>query len=65
MKEIKSYETIEEHIRLWIIEEIDSGNNPGLTPRSLFNYIYNSEGDDRQLAQILEVPVGLVRAIKK
>lgn len=64
MKEIKTFETIDEHIRLWI-QEIVSEDKLGLSPKTLFNNIYNSDGDERQLAQLFEVPVGLIRAIKK
>ena len=65
MEEVKSYETLDTFTKQWLVEVV-SEDKYGLTPRTLFNNIYNSYGvDDRQLAQLFEVPVGLVRAIKK
>ena len=64
MIEIKSYESRDESLKKWI-EEIVSSDPYGLSPKTLYDNIYYSTGDDRQLSQIFEVPVGLIRAIKK
>ena len=60
---MKEYEYINKSIKDWI-ENIVSEDNYRLQPCSLYKNIYNSTGDEKQLSQIFEVPIGLVRAIK-
>jgi len=61
---MKDYENADERIKEWL-EEIVSEDEYGLKPESLYNNICNSSGDEKSLAEIFAVPVGLVRAIKE
>ena len=60
---MKDYEEINKNIRNWL-EEIINESGDSINPETLYRNIYNSTGDENSLAQIFEVPVGLVRAIK-
>ena len=57
------YENLNTNIKNWL-EEIVQEDEHGLRAETLYRNIYNSSGDERQLAQIFDVPVGLVKAIK-
>lgn len=61
---MKDYENADERVKEWL-EEIVSEDEYGLNPESLYNNILNSTGDEKSLAEIFAVPVGLIRAIKK
>ena len=61
---MKPYEEVDENIKEWL-EEIVQEDEYGLKAESLYKNIYNSTGDEKSLAQLFEVPVGLVRAIKR
>ena len=58
------YKDLNTNIKNWL-EEIVSDDPYGLNPETLYKNIYSSTGDDKTLAEIFEVPVGLVRAIKE
>ena len=58
------YNQLDNNIKTWI-EEIVKEDKYNLQPETLYNNIYNSTGDERQLSQLFEVPIGLIRAIKK
>jgi len=57
-----AYEDINENIREWL-ESIVAEDEYGLQAESLYNNILNSSGDEKSLASIYAVPVGLIRAI--
>lgn len=58
------YTDLDSNIKNWL-EQIVSEDPYGLNPETLYNNIYNSTGDEKQLASIFNVPVGLIRSIKE
>ena len=58
------YEDLNTNIKNWL-EEIVQEDEHGLRASTLYKNIYNSTGDEKQLASIYDVPVGLIRAIKE
>ena len=60
---MKDYNELNSNIKNWI-EEIIQEDEHGLRAETLYRNIQNSTGDEKQLAQLFEVPIGLVRAIK-
>ena len=61
---MKDYENADERVKEWL-EEIVAEDEYGLKAETLYNNICNSSGDEKSLAEIFAVPVGLIRAIKK
>ena len=57
------YDDLNTNIKNWL-EEIVQEDEHGLRAGTLYKNIYNSTGDEKQLSQLFEVPVGLIRAIK-
>ena len=57
------YETLNTNIKNWL-EEIAQEDEHGLRAATLYKNIYNSTGDEKQLASIYDVSVGLIRAIQ-
>ena len=60
---MKDYKNLSTNLKQWL-QEISDEDNYGLDPSTLYKNIQNSTGDEKQLSQIFEVPIGLVRAIK-
>ena len=61
---MKNYNDLNSNLKQWI-EEIASEDKFGLNPSTLYRNIYNSTGKYKQLADIFEVPIGLIKAIKE
>jgi len=61
---MKDYEDADEHVKEWL-EDIVAEDEYGLKPESLYNNILHSSGDEKILAEIFAVPVGLIRVIKE
>ena len=57
------YNQLDKNIQTWI-EDVVKDDNYGLQAETLYINIYNSTGDERQLSQLFEVPIGLIKAIK-
>ena len=62
--DIKKYEDINTNIKNWL-EDIVKDDPYGLSAKTLYYNIYNSVGDVEMLSKIFEVPIGLIRIIKK
>jgi len=58
------YNKLHRNIQIWI-EDVVKNDNYGLQPETLYKNIYNSTGDERQLSQLFEVPIGLIKVIKQ
>ena len=58
------YDDLDTNIKNWL-EEIVSSDPYGLNPKTLYKNIYSSSGDDKTLAKIFAVPIGLIRVIKE
>jgi len=61
---VKCFDTADENIKKWL-KEIVSEDKHGLSAKTLYDNILFSTGNENQLAQLFEVPVELIRAIKK
>ena len=60
---MKKYEDINSNIKNWL-DEIVVEDKYGLDPKTLYYNIYNSLGEDKTLAEIFAVPIGLIKAVK-
>ena len=61
---MRDYKDLNTNIKNWIEEIVREEDEYNLRAETLYKNIYNSTGDDKQLSQLFEVPVGLIRAIK-
>lgn len=62
--EMKDYEDLEDEVKQEL--EAIADNDPyGLSPKTLYKNILCSTGDDEALSKIFEVPLSLVKRIKK
>lgn len=61
---MKDYENADERVKEWL-EEIVAEDEYGLKPETLYNNILHSLGDEKSLAELFAVPVGLIRAIRE
>ena len=57
-----AYKDVNKNIQEWL-EDIVAEDEYGLQAESLYNNILNSSGDEKSLAELFAVPVGLIRAI--
>jgi hypothetical protein len=61
---MKDYENADERVKEWL-EEIVAEDEYGLKSETLYNNILHSTGDEKSLAELFAVPVGLIRAIRE
>ena len=61
---MKEYEELNKFIKQWLEESV-ADDEHGLSAQTLYRNIYNSTGDEKSLALIFAVPVGLIRAVKE
>jgi hypothetical protein len=61
---MKDYENADERVKEWL-EEIVAEDEYGLKAETLYNNILHSTGDEKSLAELFAVPVGLIRAIRE
>lgn len=61
---MRAYEELEEDIKRQL-EQIADNDPYGLSPKTLYNNILFSTGDNEALSKIFEVPLSLVIRIKE
>jgi hypothetical protein len=61
---MKPYDELDPRLQTWI-QSICDEDQYGLRPQTLYNNIALSTGDEKTLASLFEVPLGLIRKIKE